>query len=273
MHVVAVERYGPVTAFNLGFGPLGRPLMTVRCFRLGELLIDTGQAHMGQRLLSWLASDPPAAVILTHHHEDHSGNAAAIHNCFGVPVYGHRLAAAKLRRGFSVRAYQHLIWGRARPLPVAALPSALNAAGHRLVPIHTPGHSKDHTAYLVPDQGWLFSGDLFLGERIKYFRSDEDFADQLMSLRRVLSLDFDALFCAHHPVPRNGKAALARKLAFMEDLYGRIRHLYRRGHDARAIARALDPRRDRSVRWITLGNVSFANMVRSALKSLRINGV
>ena len=268
MHIAEQESYGPVTAYHLGFGPLGPPWMTVRCYRLGELLVDTGQSHMRGRLISLLAADPPETVVLTHHHEDHSGNAAAIRHRFGASVFSHPLTVEKLRRGFPIRTYQRYVWGPARPVSAKPLPAMLEAAGRRLVPIYTPGHSKDHTAYLAPDEGWLFSGDLFLGERIKYFRADENFADQMASLRRVLALDFDVLFCAHRPMPRGGKAVLARKLLFLEEVYGRISDLRRRGHDEKTIIRILDPRCDRNVRAVTLGNVSFGCMVRSALKAL-----
>jgi glyoxylase-like metal-dependent hydrolase (beta-lactamase superfamily II) len=152
------------------------------------------------------------------------------------------------------------------------LPDGLEAAGRRVVPVHAPGHSKDHTVYFVPSEGWLFSGDLFLGERIKYFRADEQFGEQILSLKRILTLDFEALFCAHRPVLRGGRTALARKLGFLEALYGRITELHRRGYDARAICRALDPRSDRLARAMTLGNVSFACMVSAALRSLTAGG-
>ena len=69
-------------------------------------------------------------------------------------------------------------------------------------------------------------------------------------------------------MPRHGKAALGRKLAFLEEVYGRISDLCRRGHDEKAIIRILDPHCDRNVRAVTLGNVSFGCMVRSALKAL-----
>jgi hypothetical protein len=44
--------------------------------------------------------------------------------------------------------------------------------------------------------------------------------------------------------------------------------LYRRGYPLREIIKRLDPKTDRRVKWITMGNASFANMVRSALKPL-----
>jgi glyoxylase-like metal-dependent hydrolase (beta-lactamase superfamily II) len=169
-----------------------------------------------------------------------------------------------MRRGFGIRAYQRFLWGRAAPAAVGPLEPVIAAGRFRLLPLHTPGHSPDHTVYLEPDQGWLFAGDLFLGERIKFFRADERFAEQIVSIRRVLAHDFDALFCAHNPVAAGGRRKLAAKLAFLEELYGEIRRLRDQGVDPAAIIRRLDPRLDRRVKLITCGNASFANMVRSA---------
>lgn len=112
--------------------------------------------------------------------------------------------------------------------------------------------------------GWLFAGDLFLGERIKFFRQDEDLAAQIASLRRVLTLDFDALFCAHNPVLHGGRRRLAGKLQFLEDFRGRVGELKRAGLSLRQAIRRLATGSDRRARWLTLGNASFAHMVRSA---------
>ena len=49
------------------------------------------------------------------------------------------------------------------------------------------GHCRDHTVYLEASAGWLFAGDLYLGERIKYFRGNERIDQQIASLRRVLA--------------------------------------------------------------------------------------
>jgi hypothetical protein len=41
-----------------------------------------------------------------------------------------------------------------------------------------------------------------------------------------------------------------------------------KGHSEKAIIKALDPRNDRGIKLITMGNVCFANMVRSAMASI-----
>lgn len=268
MNLVSLERLGPVEGIRLGFGPLGPPMMTVIVYRLGDLLIDCGQSHMAAPLMDILEKRPPKRVLLTHYHEDHSGNAAALAHRFGARILGHPRTAAKLADGFSIRPYQHYIWGKAKPASVDPLPDTVEIDEYRLRPIHTPGHSADHVVYLEEENGWLFSGDIYLGSRIKFFRADETFADQIASLKTLLALDFDALLCAHNPVPKEGKKPLAEKLAFLEEFYGRIGDLRQRGLSPRAIVRRLDPGLDRLARFITIGNVSFPNMVRAALKDL-----
>lgn len=250
----------------MGYSPIGAPLMRVYFYHLDGLLIDTGQRHMQRHALQAIGHQPIHHILLTHHHEDHSGNAAAFAKHTGATVWGHARCAEKLARGYRIRPYQHLIWGAARPVDVTPVIDPVECGPHVLTPVETPGHSKDHLVFHEKNRGWLFSGDLFIGERIKFFRSDEDMDAQIRSLKKVLALDFDALFCAHNPRPQKGKQSLARKLDFLATLRDAVHDLHRRGYPAREIIKRLDPGADRWVRWVTMGNASFANMVRSALK-------
>lgn len=245
--------------------------MDVHFFHLDGLLIDTGQSHMRRQALDAVGRLPIHAILLTHHHEDHSGNAAAFQRKTGAPVLGHVLTAAKLKKGYRILPYQHLIWGRTAPVPVAPLSGPVESAHFTLTPVATPGHSRDHTVFLEKNRGWLFSGDLFIGEKIKFFRSDENFAAQIDSLERVLELEFDTLFCAHNPRLKDGKRHLRHKLDYLVALREEVRALYRRGCPAGEIVKRLDSGADRRVKWITMGNASFANMVRSALESIEAN--
>jgi len=269
MNIVARHRFGPVQAFQLGYGPIGPPLMSVYCYLVDDVLIDTGQRRMQAALAAMLAATPIRKILLTHHHEDHSGNAAAISRRFQAPVHAHPLAAAKMQNGYSIRLYQHVVWGKAEPTAVLP-PDPIVATAHGvLTPLHTPGHSKDHVVYYDRQNGRLFSGDLFIGERIKFFRSDERLHDQIASLHTVLALDFDALFCGHNPCPVHGKRRLANKLAFLEEFRGRVAQMKNRGLSQAQVVRELDRGQDRLVKWITMGNASFANMVGSAYGAAR----
>ena len=267
MHLIRKHRFGEVTGFEMGFAPIGRPFMTVLFYHVDGMLIDTGQHHMQRQALELLKSSPPVhKILITHHHEDHSGNAAVLHKASGAPLFAHPLAAAKMRTGFRIRAYQHLVWGAAPAVLARPLPAKIHSERITLEALHTPGHSRDHTVFWEPHRGWLFAGDLFIGERIKFFRADEDIHAQIASLRTIRDLPFEALFCAHNPSPVDGPRRIGAKLDFLETLRGRVRELQKRGCGPREVIARLDPRRDRFVKWFTAGNASFAHMVRSALK-------
>ncbi len=266
MNVIQQHRFGAVDAYRFGFGPIGPPLMSVFLYFVDGALIDTALSNLGRRVLAVVRALRPHLVLLTHHHEDHSGNAAAIRAACGAQILGHPLTAARMRTTGRILPYQHLIWGRARGVPVLPLGGPVASGRFTLAPIHTPGHSRDHTVYLEKNNGWLFSGDLYLGERIRYFRSDERLDEQIASLKEVLRHDFDAVFCGHNPVARGGRERVKGKLDHLENFLGRVRHLRDRGAPEAEIVARLDTGRDRKVKWVTLGNASFANMVRSALR-------
>jgi len=267
MKICRKRNFGPVTAYQLGYSPIGPPLMSVYMYVVDTVVIDTAQRHMRAEVIGMLKGNAAAIerILLTHYHEDHSGNAAQIRRTFSAEVLGHPLTAEKMSGSLNIPPYQHLVWGKAGQVPVSPLPGFINTGCYRFMPIHTPGHSKDHTVYLETRNGWLFSGDLYLGDRIKYFRSDEKFSDQMDSLKTVLALDFNALFCGHHPIPKGGKARLAAKLAFLEDFYGQVMDFNQKGLIESEIISRLDLKQDWLVKWVTLGNLSFANMVRSVL--------
>jgi glyoxylase-like metal-dependent hydrolase (beta-lactamase superfamily II) len=266
MRICNHHRFGPVQAVELGYSPIGKPLMTVFLYMVDGVLVDTGQPHMRREVLDIMASWRPDRVVLTHHHEDHSGNARAIGNRLGTEVLGHPLAAQKMVGPQHILPYQHLVWGKADPVLVRSIEGEIPTRSGRLMSLHTPGHSKDHVVYLDPENGWLFSGDLYIGERIKYFRVDEKMSDQIDSLEKILMLDFDVLFCGHHPVGRDGKKRIHNKLSFLQEFQGTVRRLRQEGLPISEIIRRLDRHQDRLVKWVTLGNVCFGNMVRSAWK-------
>ncbi|MBI5552061.1 MAG: MBL fold metallo-hydrolase [Desulfobacterales bacterium] len=258
------KQFGDVLGYNSGISLIGPPLMTAWCYLLDGVLIDSGIRHLRPAILGAVREDKPDVILITHHHEDHSGNVAAIRNALGIPAFAHPLTVDKMRAPFKIRPYQHLMWGQTEPVALAVHALVHEFGKSRFRPIHTPGHSQDHTVYLEENRGYLFSGDLFLGERIKFFRADETMGDQLASLKSVLRLDFDVLFCAHRPLMQNGKQALRNKLDFLENFCATIQALKDQGMSLKAVVRHLDRHEDRLVKWLTLKNACFANMVRSA---------
>jgi glyoxylase-like metal-dependent hydrolase (beta-lactamase superfamily II) len=270
MHLIKEKMFDEVKAFELGWSPAGKPLMTVHLYLLGEICIDTGQSHMAREVIQITKANRTGIVLLTHHHEDHTGNAAAIVKGLNIPVLGHPVTAEKMKTGFKILPYQHIIWGKSEPVSIAFLPKTIETKKFQLEPIHAPGHSKDHTVFWERNHGWLFSGDIYLSDRVKYFRADERIKDQITSLRKILSYDFEALFCGHHPQPQQGKSKLSQKLNFLEDFYGKVKFLHEKGlYDGKVIFRQMGLKEEKFIKWFCMGNVSMLNMVRSAMASFR----
>lgn len=229
MKLCKIHQFGDVTGYEVGYGYVGKPFMTTIFYSIGNILVDTGLSHMRKEALEIVRNKKIDAVLLTHHHEDHSGNVAVIMKEKQVPAYGHPKTIEKMRDGFNILMYQHLMWGEAERANISPFPSVINTGEFTLIPIHAPGHSKDHTIFLEKNRGWLFSGDLYLGSKIKYFRADENLSDTLNSLREVLKLDFDSLFCAHNPREHDGRSALQMKLEYLENFCDEVARLLNGG--------------------------------------------
>jgi glyoxylase-like metal-dependent hydrolase (beta-lactamase superfamily II) len=233
----------------------GRELPPVHCFAVGDTLVDTGLASQGDAVLAFAAEAGVRRALLTHHHEDHAGNAGRLGRA-GVAVLAGEQTAALIARDLPIRFYQHFLWGKARPARAARLNEGeLLIGAHRARVIPAPGHCADQIAFHVPEQGWLFSGDAFIHERVKLFRRDEDFAATVATLERFLTLDFEVLFCAHRPRLTGGKAAIREKLGWLRDVEGEVRALHARGVPPAEIARRAVPL-PAPLTAITLGDAS-----------------
>lgn len=266
MRVCKTYHFGEITAYRMGWSLIGPPMMTTHFFILGKLMVDTAQAHMQKETVEIARRSGIKKIVLTHHHEDHTGNAAAVKDAQNAKVYGHELTIKKMAQRFNIFPYQKYVWGKSTPLAICPLPKKIETRLGEMIPIHTPGHAKDHTSYFIPDAGILFSGDLYLADRIKYFRADEDMGSQIESLKKVLKLNFDILLCSHFPRLENGKMHIRNKLQFLEDLYGNIIQAWEQGCPEKQILQRLGLEEQHFVKYFCFGNVSMMNGIRSAIR-------
>ncbi len=89
-----------------------------------------------------------------------------------------------------------------------------------------------------------------------------------MSLRKLVQLDFDKLFCNHQPIMTNPKERIAIKLSFLERFYDKVSHEYHKGHDAKAIIKKLNYKDDKLSILLSWGQLSRTNVVRSVINSV-----
>ncbi|BBM83395.1 MBL fold metallo-hydrolase [Candidatus Uabimicrobium amorphum] len=253
-----ITTHQEVTIVKMGRTFLGQKFLQAYAFIYKDTLVDTGLDCCGKNLRELAGKQKVQKIFLSHHHEDHSGGA----HHFDIPIFSSTKTAQIIHSGFKLKPYQRIVWGKMHKCDCKEFPVHLAMGDETVEVIHTPGHSEDHVVFFLPQKKWLFCGDLFVHEKIKYFRKDEDFATTIASLRRVIALDFSTLFCCHRGVVVNGKKALCNKLDHLLRVEDKVRKLHEQGLPIKKIAQKLT--KTTSLR-ITLGDVSTDNLVHSIL--------
>ncbi len=128
----------------------------------------------------------------THHHWDHTGGNVALKEKFGVTITG-----------------PDMIAGRIPELDKGVGEGDRFEFGDHTVHIwHTPGHTKDHIIYYVPDAGAVFVGDtLFVMGCGRLFEGTP--AQMRASLAKLAALPPQTrVYCAHEYTLSNGAFAV-----------------------------------------------------------------
>ena len=264
-------KHDEVEYYKFSIYHFGNNMQTVYVYRLGDQLIDTGQSNSRNNVKkAFLNENPLKNIFLTHHHEDHTGNAAYLQYKFDSNIYAHPICVKMMTEGFLVSPLGRLISGNVRKttgLKSVKDHEVIDLGKYQLQAIYTPGHTDDHITYFEKNKGWLFSGDLYVADRIKYFESNENIKVQIQSLKKLVELDFDVLFCAHNPKIKDGKKRLKRKLELFESFYGEVLRLHARGMDPNQILKALGRKENYFYKYMTIGHFTAVNMVKSVLKA------
>lgn len=226
---------GDVTEFKAARTLLGRPVYITHFFYLDGLLIDTGPRHNAREVFEALRNLPLEKVVITHQHEDHTGNCNMLSREMGVPVYAHPETIRVMSSPPDIEIYRKIMWGDSPPAEAFPLGQSVSAGPYTLQAIHTGGHSKDHVCYYEPSNGWLFSGDLYLGENLTGFMIGENIVEHLTSLQKLIALKPNLLFCGLKGRLDNGTERLKRKYDCWWDLCTRVTDLYEAGKSHREI--------------------------------------
>ncbi len=271
MKSVSSFRYEEVEGFRFGYSPVGKPKLLVYIYFIDGLLIDTGQRQMQKDIIETLKPLPVQQIFITHHHEDHTGNLAELQRQFDCAVLSSKLCSKMMEAPPKISFAQQLVWGD-RPaykgFEIQESSIAINQFKFEIIPI--PGHAADMVALYEPNKKWLFSADLFINTYIAYFLENESIVDQINSIKTVLKLDFEVMFCAHKPILENGKGKLHKKLNFLLDFYEQVAELHQKGFAPKQIFKKLQLQEDWFTRLLSGGALSKMNMVKSAIRDFEV---
>jgi glyoxylase-like metal-dependent hydrolase (beta-lactamase superfamily II) len=263
---IRVEKDGPVTSVKMTPSFLGLPLFKVHAFFVDGLLVDTGFIHGRDRFLEVCDTLRPHTVVNTHHHEDHTGNNFWIMKKLGFLPLAHPKTSTYMAAPSQwIRLYRRVLWGTPPPSETGQVDSEIQTSAYHFSVISTPGHADDHICLYEPNEGWLFSGDLFIGEQLRYLREDENIHAVLDSLKKVAALRPKKMFCAFSGLVEKPAEALHHKIDYLETLQGEIEDKVRQGLSRQEIRRKLLGPGDR-FRLITGGQISKQNLINAFLK-------
>lgn len=272
--MIRISDYGPVTRFDLARDmPEGWRYWTT-AYKVGTLLIDSGCAHCVRELTQTLSSHQRLTQIVnTHSHEDHIGVNGELQKMYNLTIRAHPLALPILadpRGKQPLKPYRRIFWGMPKPSQGKPLADQelITCDGYTYQVLYTPGHSPDHICLYELNQGWLFSGDLFVGGKERAIREGYDIWGIIDSLKRIAGLKINWLFPGSARVRQNPGAEILAKIEHLEKLGEEIIQRAQQGWSEAQITREIlgPPMR---VEVITLGHFSRRHLVRSYLGKYR----
>jgi glyoxylase-like metal-dependent hydrolase (beta-lactamase superfamily II) len=266
IEVEAVATPGPVVKIRVARKTYGWPAYYTAAYWVDGLLIDTGCAHTAAEFMVAIKDWRVDRVVNTHSHEDHIGANAGVQAHFQCPILAHPEALPILAepRRQPLQLYRRLFWGWPQPSRGEPVGQWIQTPRFCFRVLHTPGHSPDHICLFEPDEGWLFSGDAYIGGQDRALREGNDIQGIIRSLKRLAKLPVRTLFPGSGTVRAVGTRPLEDKFTYLEDLGDRIWTLREQG---------LSPLRIRwrlfglgtPITYLTFGHFSAKRLVQSYL--------
>ena len=233
------------------------------------LLIDTGHSRKRKQVIDATKNLPVDQIFVTHHHEDHTGNIGALQKQFGCEVIASERCSELMMDPPKLSLAQKLFWG-SRPAQSNLKPvtRTLETMYHKFEIMPIPGHAEDMVALYEPERKWLFSADLYVTPRTGYFLKNESMALQIDSMRKILALDFDTMFCSHNPKLEHPKEHLLQKLDNFESFHEEVSSLHYKGLSSNEIFKTLNLKEQGLIKLLSFGELSRMNMVESVIRDI-----
>lgn len=240
--------------------------LNVYAYVIDGVLIDTGAKSLEKQFKPFLEKHDYDKVVITHHHEDHTGCAALIQNIKNVPIYMDDTFIDYCTTIADYPLYRRIFWGKRTPFRAKAIGKTFTSRNATWDVIETPGHAYDHLSFLNRETGQLFTGDLYVQEKTKVALRDESIPTIINSLKKVLTYDFDEMFCSHAGYIKNGRKRIQQKIDYLEELQAKIIILKNEGLTPSQINKKLFPRKY-PITFISSGEWGSIHIVHSVFQN------
>lgn len=271
--MLKITSFGDIRRIDTARSIAGRGCYWTTAYLVDGLLVDSGCAASAYELIAVLDAEPIRYIVNTHSHEDHIGaNGLLQLERKGLEILAHPLALrvlAEPKREQPLQLYRRLFWGIPKPSRGFAVQESevIRTRNYQFKVIYTPGHSVDHLCLYEPNQGWLFTGDLYNGSKDRAIREDTDIWGIITSLKKINDLPLSRLYpgCAH--VRENPNQELNQKICYLEEIGEKVLSMHRLGMNRGDIVKNLFP----GMMWIefiTLGHFSRRGLVDAYLRPL-----
>ncbi|MCJ7515423.1 MAG: MBL fold metallo-hydrolase [Dehalococcoidia bacterium] len=264
--MLATIQYEQVTQIKLCRYPDFSPHATVCAYLVDGLLIDSGPAYTAEELTEFLKDKGLKMVVNTHYHEDHIAANALLKERYGAELLAHPLAVDKINRPAKLYPYQVDVWGYPVPSQVKEIGDSVITENFLFEVISTPGHDRDHICLFERNQGWLFSGDLFVGTHPNVVRPMDDIWQIIADLKKVKGLTPRFLFPAPGKVIAEPVPVLEQTIQYLEELGQKVTELHDKGLSPAEIMQQIFGN-EAPIADLTQQQFSSINMVKSFLKT------
>jgi glyoxylase-like metal-dependent hydrolase (beta-lactamase superfamily II) len=126
-----------------------------------------------------------------------SGGNALLARQSKLKAVAHPEAIPLMNRKHDLYPFEVEIWGYPEPCTATPIGAAVREGDVSLRVIETPGHCRDHISLFEEERRILFSGDIWVGERPKVARAEENVNQLISDLRKFEELTRDEVCRLH----------------------------------------------------------------------------